>query len=57
MEKGRVIVPPGRTGEPFTGQSGTGDQIVGSHEVRKMRKSHTGGAIPTVAAAYTLCYH
>ena len=42
MEKGRVIVPPGRTGEPFTGRRGTGDQIVGSHEVREMRKSHTG---------------
>ena len=34
-----IDAPPGRTGEPFTGRSRTGGQIVSSHEVREMRKA------------------
>src|SRR3990172_3746230 len=30
-------VPPGRTGEPFTGRSQTGGQLVSNHAVREMR--------------------
>jgi len=32
-------VPPGRTGEPFTGRSQTGGQIVSCHAVREMRRA------------------
>ena len=33
--------PPGRTGEPFTGRSGTGNLMGRDHEVREMRTAET----------------
>ena len=38
-------VPPGRTGEPCTGGSGTGGRMARSCEVRKMRSAEAGLAI------------
>jgi hypothetical protein len=35
------IAPPGKTGKPFTGQSGTGNLMTGTEEVREMRTAET----------------